>query len=517
MVKKYVGGVKQVNPSVSSFTSVMSFLQKSTVSSISYSSRFGFIFKAELKPGLESDFLELNDSKKEFDKPVTTLIFKIAILMQEENYNKIKDKPDQLPVYKDTSGKENEKSVESYDNFIMEAKVQNEVYEKTVSKGQPLCPALIDVSSISEIREASSFLDLMNSTSDNECEKMKSYILSALRETQYPSELGIITMSSALDYMPFSLLSDKKSEKLYSSIVYSVIRLLNETQRVHGDLNKGNLMVKQLSDGTYISLLVDFNSVFLVDSMSEKQKQIANESKPFFIDENGSLVINKSMITLNKNQFTEEDVKLFIEFISALDKVYHVTTRDMEEEQYSLFEKNFLTGFTSYADVANMLNSYYELPDKVSYKNTMVKFDENMDKTSTVVSFLQLEDYRGSPSKENRRNPNAAPSVDRRKRPGPISQMSIPISKSLFMDDDDYESPISKSLFGDAKSPIPKSLFGDDDESPHKKPKGPDVDLPDYNLLPKGGRKFTKKRRHRRKTMKRSKNTKKKTLRKTKR
>jgi len=89
MVKKYVGGVKQVNPSVSSFTSVMSFLQKSTVSSISYSSRFGFIFKAELKPGLESDFLELNDSKKEFDKPVTTLVFKIAMLMQKENYDKI--------------------------------------------------------------------------------------------------------------------------------------------------------------------------------------------------------------------------------------------------------------------------------------------------------------------------------------------------------------------------------------------------------------------------------------------
>jgi len=45
------------------------------------------------------------------------------------------------------------------------------------------------------------------------------------------------------------------------------------------------------------------------------------------------------------------------------------------------------------------------------------------------------------------------------------------------------------------------------------------VDLPDYNLLPRknGGRKFTKKRRLRRKTMKLSKNIKKKTLRKTKR
>jgi hypothetical protein len=495
MVKNYVGGVKQVDLSVSSFTSVMSFLQKSKVSSVSYSSRFGFIFKAELKPGLESDFLELNDSKKEFDKPVTTLIFKIAILMKEENYNKIKDKPDQLPVYKDTSGKENEKSVESYDNFIMEAKVQNEVYEKTVSKGQPLCPALIDVSSISELREARSFLDLMNCTDDSEAKNMKGYLLETLKTSQYETELGIITMSSALDYMSFSSPLVEKSVQLYSSVVYSVIRLLNETQRVHGDLNKGNVMIKQLPDGRYISLLIDFNSVFLVTSMSEKQKQLSNSLQPFFMDENGSFVINKSMITLNKNQFTEEDVKLFIEFISALDKAYHVTTRDMEEEQNSLFEKHFLTGFTSYADVANMLNSYYELPDKVSYKNKMVDFDENMDKTSTVALFLQLK-VQGSPSEYEGRNPNAPPSVDRRKRSGSISQMSMG-------DDDVPESPeIKKSLF----------IGDDDDESPNKKQKASD-----YNLLPKGGRKFTKKRRVRRKTMKRSKKPKKKTLRKTKR
>jgi len=495
MVKKYVGGVKQVDPSVSSFTSVMTFLQKSTVSSVSYSSRFGFIFKAELKPGLESDFLELNDSKKEFDKPVTTLIFKIAILMQEENYNKIKDKPDQLPVYTDTLRKEHEKSVESYDNFIMEAKVQNEVYEKTVSKGQPLCPALIDVSSISELREARSFLDLMNCTDDSEAKNMKDYLLETLKTSQYKTELGIITMSSALDYMSFSSPLVEKSVQLYSSVVYSVIRLLNETQRVHGDLNKGNVMVKQLPDGRYISLLIDFNSVFLVTSMSEKQKQLSNSLQPFFMDENGSFVINKSMITLNKTQFTEQDVQNFIGFINALDEEYHTTTRDIKEEQNSLFQANFLTEFTSYSDVANMLNEYYSLSDNVSYKNTMLKIEGNMDKTSDISSFLQLESLQGSPSKENSRNPNAAPSVDRRKRPVKYDTLSPP----------------SSNLFGNDGSSPKLELFKDED-SPIKKPK---PDPFDYNLV--AGSKMTKKRKIRRKTMKRSKSIKKKQTRRSRR
>ena len=515
MVKKYIGGVKPMKEGVPSFESVMAFLQKSIVSSVSYSSRFGFIFKAELKSGLESEFLELNDSKTLFDKPVTTLVFKIAILIQEENYDRIKDKAGQLPDYIDSSGKHREKSVESYDNFMMEAKIQNEVYEKTVSRGQPLCPALIDVSSISEIREASSFLDLMNCADDAEAKNMKTYMLTALRGTQYPSELGIITMSSALDYSPFSLLPDKTSLQLYSSVVYSVIRLLNETQRVHGDLNKGNIMVKQLSDGRYISLLVDFNSVFLVDSMTEKQKQLSNSLQPFFMDKNGSLVMNQEVITLNKSQFSEQDVQTFITFISAVDKAYHVTTRDMEEEQHSLFEKNFLAGFTSYDSVANMLNEYYILPNKVIYKNTMVDFDKNMDKTSMVGSFLQLEAEEGSPFKENRRNANAAPSIERYKK-----RSESQISKSLFGD-----SPPPKqtntNLFGDNDEDSPRkiksnSLFGDD-ESPPKKSRGPDPEPPDYNLLPKGGRKFTKKRRVRRKTMKRSKKPKKKATRKSRR
>ena len=85
----YHGGVlqRQRNPKLSSWQAVykMISLPDARLSKISYSSLTGFIFRLDV-PNIESntEFYGLNDKKSALTKPIYSIVFKLAIISDDD-------------------------------------------------------------------------------------------------------------------------------------------------------------------------------------------------------------------------------------------------------------------------------------------------------------------------------------------------------------------------------------------------------------------------------------------------
>ena len=124
---KTKGGVVKKNSDLSSWQAVYNMItsENSKLTSISYDSLVGFVFKLDVQEEY-SEFLGLNGHRTLFNEPVKSLIFKIVIVHQFNNLIN-------LEPYKDIKKKEHGKGVENKNNFIQEAVVQQNIYLKTIN------------------------------------------------------------------------------------------------------------------------------------------------------------------------------------------------------------------------------------------------------------------------------------------------------------------------------------------------------------------------------------------------
>jgi hypothetical protein len=97
---KMKGGIIKKNINLSSWQAVYNMItsKHSTLTSISYDSLVGFIFKLDISDKKYSEFRGLNNDRTLFNEPVKSLIFKIVII--DENNNRIA-----LPQYQDKNKK----------------------------------------------------------------------------------------------------------------------------------------------------------------------------------------------------------------------------------------------------------------------------------------------------------------------------------------------------------------------------------------------------------------------------
>jgi len=264
--KPMVGGVVNKTLGKDNFDSFVQLLKNEgcEIKSISFSSLKGFVFKVHVKNLLEKDieFYGLNETSNVFDKPVDTLVVKLAILYTGTGHKKnerILDLPNYQEVYNEQSSYN--KQMESFSDFKNEAIAQSEIYEKTLLKGQPICPALIDFSHFTSMDSSMPFLNLLESKCIDNNDESKNMILyiKTILGTVRVCELGMITMESASKFDPFydmydiygetdpsSLTTDGPSPSqinLCNDVIVQIIRLLNECRIIHCDLHGYNVMV----------------------------------------------------------------------------------------------------------------------------------------------------------------------------------------------------------------------------------------------------------------------------------
>lgn len=300
------GIVKKKNENEPSINSLMRMINsdRAQIKEVSFSSLYGLIFELRIPDIIEceTEFFGLNDSKSGFTRPIDALVIKMSVLSNYDEFS--------LPSL-ELNGKSIRKQADVEKNFKKEAILQSKIYYKTLSYGEPICPAIVDLFILKSIA-ITNFLEAVKHKCDD---NSKTVITWLIKQTRTLS-LGVIVMESALSYKTFynekkhlqtflsqdggsiyrSVARSRSKEKMtpnkletrsrsveqsvadshskkqmtsdeldhrYTTLVFtlltSVIRLYNECSIEHLDLYQGNSMVKYNDDDkTYNVYLIDF-------------------------------------------------------------------------------------------------------------------------------------------------------------------------------------------------------------------------------------------------------------------
>jgi hypothetical protein len=270
---KMKGGITKINNDLSSWQAVYNMItsKNSELTSISYDSLVGFIFKLDVQEQY-SEFRGLNNDRTLFNKPVKSLIFKIVII--DENNKRIA-----IPNYQDTRNKIHRKGLENKNDFIQEAFIQQEIYLKTINpNGNYICPSVVDLSLFKNDDAKQLINDLLKTRNgDNECTRMLNYLKDILK---YPNfELGMITME--LVDNNYTSLYKIENDMIYNTnceyALAELIILFLKLKSVNYDCHSGNVLANRSGDSK--SLLIDFGRV--IDLNKNVSQNIKTQYKIF--------------------------------------------------------------------------------------------------------------------------------------------------------------------------------------------------------------------------------------------
>ena len=345
---KTKGGVVKKNSDLSSWQAVYNMItsENSKLTSISYDSLVGFIFKLDVQEEY-SEFLGLNDSRTLFNEPVKSLIFKIVIVHQFNNLIN-------LEPYKDIKKKEHGKGVENKNNFIQEAVVQQNIYLKTINpNGNYICPSVIDLSLFKNDDAKQLINDLLKTKKkDSECENMLNYLNSVLEV--YDAELGMLTMELVdNNYTP--LYNIYKNEVYPTNCEYAIaeiIILFIKLKLVNYDCHFGNVLANRRGDSK--SLLIDFGRVIDFNKpVPENTKKLYKRFTGTEFDDDFN-AINQIDVTEfydisegNFNKYLEEieKISMIIRFIAFIDFFTNYTKYNSNDHPFTQPQMNGLIRF----------------------------------------------------------------------------------------------------------------------------------------------------------------------------
>uniref|UniRef100_A0A6C0EQT6 Protein kinase domain-containing protein n=1 Tax=viral metagenome TaxID=1070528 RepID=A0A6C0EQT6_9ZZZZ len=241
------------------------FLDNSTFSYLSKGA-FGLTFKANLNPGVESKYKRIESSSTfDYGDEVRTIIIKLgfvhdAQMGQKENsviLNKLKldFNTGELQTFKD------------------EVNIQTELFLKTISYLQPICPAIVysgvysDVYSDVDTTNKNSLTGLLEkmyqASEDNITKVLIQNIYDSKIKRQFYN-IGIIAMEFADSYTLLHSLVKETNFELYKNMtLYLLLKLAIDTGYTHGDFHPGNIFINTKSTNYFKGitgkpLLIDF-------------------------------------------------------------------------------------------------------------------------------------------------------------------------------------------------------------------------------------------------------------------
>jgi hypothetical protein len=303
--KKYKGGVITCpNYQEPPYELFMKMVHNPTcrISKISDTSLKGFVIRLDIDPqpkeSKESYFLGLNHEKTAFDVHVNTLVFKLVFLNETQ---------ESLPMY-DKDGEKYDKDVTSLQEYEHEVAVQSEVYQATLSKGEPICPSVVASALLKDQESSTEFLTILSEKQqytvtriqtvlEKKHQKKEEYITDRNKHKMDIEKLttmlqnaeevkpmleylftivssglvtvGVIVMESASQYQTlhsflnnpsnFIGLQNRANTAIYN-VLFLVLRMFDETNYIHCDLHQENILISFVHRKLSIRI-IDFDKV----------------------------------------------------------------------------------------------------------------------------------------------------------------------------------------------------------------------------------------------------------------
>ena len=258
----YHGGVlqRQRNPKISSWQAVykMISLPDARLSKISYSSLTGFIFRLDV-PNIESntEFYGLNDKKSALTKPIYSIVFKLAII-SDDDYDRLN------PLIITEKNAAFDKKTENLRDFKKEADTQQQIYIDTLSpNGNPITLSIIDFSHFDKRSTRILLMELNKKHNSRTISEMLRYIGLNCLDSSKNRRLGMITMELAEP--TYTELADIPiGEYTYiSGCQYAIAQtliLFLKSKKLNFDSHAGNVLASTtpINPGT---VLIDFGRV----------------------------------------------------------------------------------------------------------------------------------------------------------------------------------------------------------------------------------------------------------------
>lgn len=272
--RKIKGGLKQKNPDLTSWQCVYKMITNpgARLSKIAFSSLKGFIFRLDVPPSPEnSEFFGLNDKGTDFTKPIYSLIFKFAIIGEDEDDLELPNLV--IPGDKNDKGQPllggREKETEDLTSFKIEADIQQQIYAATVTPtAKPISLAVVDFSIFNTIDiedEAASdtlLRTLLTKSDSDTASRMLGYLITNVTPGR---SLGLLTMELANpDFRELSTVED--NDAYYADCQYGLAQLFVlfvKLKTINYDCHMGNILGSRIppaaGGGTNErSVLIDF-------------------------------------------------------------------------------------------------------------------------------------------------------------------------------------------------------------------------------------------------------------------
>lgn len=232
------------------------FLDNSTFSYLSKGA-FGLTFKANLKPGVQSKYRRIESSSTfDYGDEVRTIIIKLGFVHDSKKGQKV------------TSVKLNKVKLSfntgELQTFKDEVNIQTDLFLKTISYLQPICPAIVYSKVYNDTNGITGILEKMYKESENINTKvLLENIYNSKTQNQFYN-IGLIAMEFADSYtLLHSLVGDTKFELYKNMTLYLLLKLAIDTGYTHGDFHPGNIFINTRSNNYFKGingkpLLIDF-------------------------------------------------------------------------------------------------------------------------------------------------------------------------------------------------------------------------------------------------------------------
>jgi len=255
-----IGGLKLKHNEKVGFEPIIDMINSSDseLKVLTYSSLKGFMFILNVLPHY-SEYLDLNDNFSTFNKPVTSYILKFVVMTE---YGDVK-----LPPYYG-----HDKESESTQGFLDEAKLQQDIWEKSITGGrQPICPSVANIS-LFDNDNAKEILNLclLKVTEYDYDEIDLLFYLIELIKNNPDYEIGIMTMPTINKSKTLSdFMKNGPDQELIDQAIgyaiYQLIRLYIQIKVMHFDLHSGNVLVAT-DNGNIKCFIIDFGRASKIEN-----------------------------------------------------------------------------------------------------------------------------------------------------------------------------------------------------------------------------------------------------------
>lgn len=299
---------------------------------LTFSSLKGFMISLNVAPE-NSEYLGLSD-KFQFTRPVTSFILKFAVITPHNDTS--------LPDYKGV-----EKASESAESYFDEAKLQQNIWKRSIVGGRPeVCPpvanfSLFDQSASMSLcsffsskaqgdpRITDMFLYLSNVVSNNPLFGLGVIVMPKVEMSSTFGDIIYSKPGKTFFNMP---IDNQLKENAYIVVTAQVLRLFIDVGVIHFDLHTGNSLVFVKPDGSLGAVIIDFGRASNVldpapnefMNMADKQQWTAIKAEAWrlllTIDINASDVVKKNFVIRVMNQLADFEHAKFQKLFNPTDK-----------------------------------------------------------------------------------------------------------------------------------------------------------------------------------------------------